>query len=123
MVTVIEPGEATIKYGLICGWLIFIIRSINELKLELLRILFLVADTQLYRRLCPSVGPLVRHGHRIKKWRNERFRYFLCILIYGGLGKGVDRGWMTLPTRTQRYCDPASLVFSETYSKSRQDLR
>ena len=23
---------------------------------------------------------------------------------------GVDRGWMPLPTRPQRYCDPASLV-------------
>ena len=26
------------------------------------------------------------------------------------LGVGVDGGWMALPTRPQRYCDPASLV-------------
>ena len=24
---------------------------------------------------------------------------------------GVDGGWMPLPNRPQRYCDPASLVF------------
>ena len=30
-----------------------------------------------------------------------------------GLGGalGVDGGWLPLPTRPQRYCDPASLVF------------
>ena len=27
-----------------------------------------------------------------------------------GVGLGVDGGWMPLPTRPQRYCDPASLV-------------
>ena len=25
---------------------------------------------------------------------------------------GVDGGWLPLPTHPQRYCDPASLVFS-----------
>merc|ERR1712025_1482721 len=44
---------------------------------------FLVADTQLYERLCPSVRPLgrwsVRHGNRVEKWENERFRYFFCM--------------------------------------------
>ena len=41
---------------------------------------FLVAGTQLYKRLCPSVHPCVRpsvcHGDRVE---NERFRYILCI--------------------------------------------
>ena len=39
--------------------------------------LFLVADMQLYKRLCPSVGPLVgplvRHA-RVEKWENAHFR-------------------------------------------------
>ena len=34
---------------------------------------FLVADTQLYKRLCPSVGPSVRHA-RVEKWENAHFR-------------------------------------------------
>ena len=36
-------------------------------------------------------------------------------VLEGGLGGalGVDGGWqLPLPTRPQRYCDPASLVFS-----------
>ena len=38
---------------------------------------FLVADTQLYKRLCPSVGPSVSpsvRNHRVKKWENAHFR-------------------------------------------------
>ena len=35
--------------------------------------LFLVADTQLYKRLCPSVGP----SARVEKWENKRLRTFL----------------------------------------------
>ena len=31
-----------------------------------------------------SIGPLVRHGHRVEKWANKRFRYFLCIFKCGG---------------------------------------
>jgi len=50
---------------------------------------FLVADTQLYKRLCPlvrwSVGPLVRWSvgpcQRVEKWENERFRSFLCMCL------------------------------------------
>ena len=45
---------------------------------------FLVVDTQLYKRLCPSVGPsvgpLVR-GHWVEKWENKHFWYFLCLLV------------------------------------------
>ena len=44
--------------------------------------LFLVADTQLHKRLCPSVGRsvgqlvgrLVRRGDRVEKWENAHFR-------------------------------------------------
>ena len=45
------------------------------------RFQFLVADTQLYKRLCPSVGrsvgPLVGPWTRVEKGGNERFRTFL----------------------------------------------
>ena len=33
----------------------------------------------------------------------------MYVWVWGG-GWGVDGGWMPLPTRPQRYCDPASLV-------------
>ena len=55
------------------------------------------------RSVRPSVGPSVQ-GHRVEKWENEHLRYVL------GMGWGVYGGWMPLPTRPQRYCDPASLV-------------
>ena len=37
----------------------------------------------------------------------------MCLCWKGGLGRalGVNGGWLPLPTRPQRYCDPASLVF------------
>ena len=44
-------------------------------KLLILTPFFLVADTQLYKRLCPSVGPSVRDD-RVEKWKIERFGYF-----------------------------------------------
>ena len=62
----------------------------------------------------PSMRPLVHlsastsirwsvtHESKVKK--NERFRY---LGIFVGEGWGVDGGWMPLPTRLQRYCDPA----------------
>ena len=58
------------------------------------RVKFLVADTQLYKRLCPSVRPLVRRAAgpltRVEKWKNERFEAFcVCVCV----GKGVGCGW------------------------------
>ena len=37
----------------------------------------LVADTQLYKRLCPSVRSSV-HNQRVEKWKNKRFR---CVFL------------------------------------------
>ena len=77
-------------------------------------LMFLVADTQLYKRLCLSVGrsvrPLVRllvRGHKLK---SEEISILdaICACEWGTCG--VDWGWMPLPTRPQRHCDPASLV-------------
>ena len=56
-------------------------------------LLFLVADTQLYKRLCPSIHLLVRllvRNDQVEKWKNERYRYFLC-KFKCGVGVGV---WM-----------------------------
>ena len=35
---------------------------------------------------------------------------FVCVGGGLGCGRGEAGGWMPLPTRPQRYCDPASLV-------------
>ena len=69
-------------------------------------ILFLVADMQLDKRLC-----LYAPGsdHRVKSRKMSVLDTF-CACLSVGVGWGVDGGWMPLPTRLQRYCDPASLV-------------
>ena len=80
---------------------------------------FLVADTQLYKRLCPSVGWSVRssHSHCHAQDENAKNAYLgccsWCCLCVSVLEKGWGEagGWMPLLTRQQRYCDPVSLVF------------
>ena len=69
-------------------------------------------EPRLYKRVCPSVrwsvGPSVRGDRAFETQR-------LCLSVFVskcGVGEGVDEGWMPLPTRPQRYCDPASLVIS-----------
>ena len=82
---------------------------------------FLVADTQLYKRLCPSVRRSVRPS--VTTSRKVGKRAFKKLFAYGselgrGLGGalGVNGGWLPLPTRPQQYCDPASLVLSFFHS-------
>ena len=41
----------------------------------------------------------------------------MYVCVWSGVW-GVDGGWMPLPTRPQRYCDPASLVHFDTPSFS-----
>jgi len=61
---------------------------------------FLVADTQLYKRLCPSVRPSIGSGHRVEKWGNERFRYFLCMFeCWGWVGVWMGVGCPCPPVR------------------------
>ena len=88
---------------------------------------FLVADTKLYKRLCPpirwSVHPLVRPS--VGPWwlsRKVWKRAFMMLqswlsvfVIEHWVGDGMDRGCMRLPTRPQQYCDPASPVFYFNY--------
>jgi len=73
-------------------FLIFILRVFIRCAL-MASAIFLVADTQLYKRLCPSVrwsvGPSVGND-RVEKLKNKRFTYFLCVFVCV-LGVGV---WM-----------------------------
>ena len=60
---------------------------------------FLVAETQLYGRLCPSVTPSVGARALVEKLETSM-----------GGALGVDGGWLPLPTHQQQYFDPVSLV-------------
>ena len=73
---------------------------------------FLVADTQLYKRLCPSVRPSVGPLEAVIELKSGEIGVLdtFCICLSIGMGMGMDRGWMPLPTRPKRYCGPASLV-------------
>ena len=68
---------------------------------------FLVADTQHYMRLGPSVRPLVCKGRKVEQ--RAFWILFIYVCVWSGV-RSVDGDWMPLPTRPQRYCDPASLV-------------
>ena len=84
---------------------------------------FLVADTQ-HKRLSSSVGPSVCHTRVITlELKTQTLTYdasgccswyCLCVCIGGGWGEAG--GLVPLPTRPQRYCDPASLVNLWRYS-------
>ena len=41
-------------------------------------------------------------------------------VLEGGLGGalGLDEGWLPLPTRPQRYCDPALLVIFDSLERN-----
>ena len=62
-----------------------------------------------------SVHPLVclsvSTSQKVGKRAFQKLFVYVSVLE-GGLGGalGVDGGWLPLPTRPQRYCDPASLV-------------
>ena len=73
---------------------------------------FLVADTQLYKTIVrPSVRPSVRHGHRVEKWENERFRFFLCMFeCEGWVGVWIGVGCPCPPVRND-IVTPCHLFF------------
>ena len=60
----------------------------------------------------PSVGPSVcrpDRNTRVETWKPSVLEaFFVFVLVVGAWG--VAGGWIPLPTRPQRYCDPASLV-------------
>ena len=69
-----------------------------------------------YWSICPSVYPLVHllvHPSRSSsKWQKHAFLQLQLLLhlsmLDGGCGCGEGGGWMPLPTRLRRFCDPAS---------------
>jgi len=94
----------------------------NEFIITFFSFLFqiLVADTQLYQSLCRSVGPLVRRSVgpsirlsvmiELKSGKTNVLDTFCTCLCVRGGDWGLAEGWTPLPTRPQRYCEPASLV-------------
>ena len=65
----------------------------------------------------PSVHPLVCWSVNLLvdqyKSKSGKMSVFLLFFVYVCVHVGywgVDGGWTPLPTRPQRYCDPASLV-------------
>ena len=84
---------------------------------------FLVADAQLYKRLCLSVHPSIHPSYHpsiywsidpwalVEKWKNNRFRCLLCNSV-----GGVDRGWPLLrpcpPVRNDTVTPRRLLIFS-----------
>ena len=62
---------------------------------------FLVADTQLYKRLCPSVGPSVRRsvGPLVRENESKSGKssvleaFFVCVCVRRGVRWGVGCGW------------------------------
>ena len=69
--------------------------------------------------VCRFVGPSVRRSVTLELKTQKRVLrmlqlvLFVCECVGGGMGCGWGEaeGWMPLPTRLQRYCDPASLVY------------
>ena len=74
---------------------------------------FLVANTQLYKRLCPSVRRKWSSSWKVGK---QAFLILFVNVWVLGVGWGVNGGWVPLPTLPQRYCDSASLVFKTAYN-------
>ena len=72
----------------------------------------LVADTQLYKRLCPLVHPsVVEHKSKSMKLSVlDAFCVCVCRTYIVGGAWGMEGGWLPLPTHPHQYCDPASLV-------------
>ena len=73
-----------------------LVKWINHDTWNILR--FLVADTQLYKRLCPSigpsVGPSVRPCQRVEKWETSGLEAFcVCVCVGRGVGWSVGCGW------------------------------
>ena len=56
-------------------------------------VLFLVSDTQLYKRLCPSVGPLVRLSEAVIELKSGETSVLETFCLYLSVGGGLGCGW------------------------------
>ena len=95
-----------------------------------IRLQFLVANMQLYERLCPSVAPSVHHA-RVENVKNAYLWYCICYCVCvgdwvcvcvcyrdgWGWGWGEAWDWMPLPTRSQQYHNPATLFKRTKFMK------
>ena len=58
---------------------------------------FSVADTQLYKRLCPSLGRLVRRSVEVTESKSGKTSvleaFCVCVCVGKGVGSGVGCGW------------------------------
>ena len=68
--------------------------------LAMVNLFFLVADTQLYKRLCPSVGPLVRPSVMVIESKSGKTSvldtFCVCLCVEGvwvGVWMGFGCGW------------------------------
>ena len=77
--------------------------------------MFLVADRQLYKTVCPSlnlsIGPSLSTSRKLGKLAFWKLFVYVS-LLEGGFDRalGAYGGWLPLPTHLQQYCDPVSLV-------------
>ena len=53
-----------------------------------------------------------------QKVEKQTFWMILWVYMLVGGALGVDGGWMPLPTRPQRYCDPRHLLKTWPHSKN-----
>ena len=57
----------------------------------------LVAYTQLYKKLCPSVGPSVHTSVREHESKSGKMSvletFYVCVCVVKGVGRGVGCGW------------------------------
>ena len=72
-------------------------------------------DTQLCKRLGPSVGlsvgPFVRYSIHMQELKCGNLGDLMYVSVGQGRAWSLDGIWTPLPTRSQRYCDPESLVY------------
>ena len=80
---------------------------------------FLVADTQLYKRLCPSIGQSVDPSIREHKSKSRKVSAFDASVPLGG-AFGPNGGWMPRPTHPQQWNEwennGQQIIFSKALS-------
>ena len=59
---------------------------------------FVDADTQLYKRICPSIRWSI-HGDLVEKWKKTWIRYFLCMFVCWEVEVWMEVGCPCRPVR------------------------
>ena len=94
-------------------------KSTTILLNRMVSMLFLVVDTQLYKRLCPFVRPSIRpsvRNDRIEKWKNKHFEYFLRMFVCGvGVWVWI---WVGCPPARHDIVTPRHLLVTNLLAES-----